>query len=357
MYDDLASDSMHAFLCGAWFARTEAPSAPPLPPLPPLWRTQQAPAPAAAAPVGAVDMFDDVDVSEVMHAAGDDAGDEAQSGMQARWRAFAPDCGIAAPPRARACMHVARAACASWALGAAAFVPCRCHARHGARLRARARRCHTRPRVWAPFYPLANKSCRALRCVLTRAPPACARGLQVPHTFSKAQLFGDLLFARSALAEEVAARGAEDAADACAAAKLAPAALFDKPLARAPFASAGAAASRRRAGGARAARRAPARTRAPPRRPPPPPRPAAAASVKKHTGAAAPWLRAQDGALRDALAAHGRKWTLIRDAVQQRGAFAPLLSHLGAPESKCLRKRADKLAAWDAAGVTPPYRG
>jgi hypothetical protein len=83
----------------------------------------------------------------------------------------------------------------------------------------------------------------------------------------------------------------------------------------------------------------------------------AAAAPRRHTGAAAPWLRAEDDALRAAVAAHGRAWTAIREAVEQQGAFPPLLSHLGAPESKCLRKRADKLAAWDAAGYVPAYRG
>ncbi len=83
----------------------------------------------------------------------------------------------------------------------------------------------------------------------------------------------------------------------------------------------------------------------------------AAAAPRRHTGAAAPWLRAEDAALRAAVAAHGRAWTAIREAVEQDGAFPPLLSHLGAPESKCLRKRADKLAQWDAAGFVPAYRG
>jgi hypothetical protein len=82
----------------------------------------------------------------------------------------------------------------------------------------------------------------------------------------------------------------------------------------------------------------------------------APAAVRRHTGAAAPWTRAQDEALRAAVAAHGRAWTRIRADVEHRGLYAPLAAHLGAPDSKCLRKRADKLATWDAAGVEPTYR-
>ena len=71
------------------------------------------------------------------------------------------------------------------------------------------------------------------------------------------------------------------------------------------------------------------------------------------------WNPTADSALRAAVAAHGRSWATIRAAVQAGGAhgqYAPLLAHLGAPASKCLRKRWDKLAAWDAAAPpqTPP---
>jgi hypothetical protein len=81
-----------------------------------------------------------------------------------------------------------------------------------------------------------------------------------------------------------------------------------------------------------------------------------AGALRRYTGAAAPWLRAEDAALRAALAAHGRKWAIIRAHVIDCGAFLPLLSHLGAHDSKCLRKRADKLAAWDAVGFVPAYK-
>jgi hypothetical protein len=66
---------------------------------------------------------------------------------------------------------------------------------------------------------------------------------------------------------------------------------------------------------------------------------------------------ARRGCARRTVARHGRAWAAIRAAVEQHGAYTPLAAHLGARDSKCLIKRADKLAAWDAAGIVPAYRG
>jgi hypothetical protein len=77
--------------------------------------------------------------------------------------------------------------------------------------------------------------------------------------------------------------------------------------------------------------------------------------VPRQTGAAVPWLRAQDAALRAAVREHGRAWETIRALVEDEGEFPPLFVRLGAPESKCLRKRWDKLQEMDALGMVPAY--
>ncbi len=78
-------------------------------------------------------------------------------------------------------------------------------------------------------------------------------------------------------------------------------------------------------------------------------------AVPRQTGAAVPWLRAQDVALRAAVRDHGRAWEKIRALVEVEGKYPTLFVRLGAPESKCLCKRWDKLQEMDALGMVPAY--
>jgi hypothetical protein len=225
--------------------------------------------------------------------------------------------------------------------------------------------------------------------VFALTPPRARSAPQAPYAYTAAQLANDALHRMLAFASETAARAAADAADEAAARALAP--PLPKPAASASAAEgawcfmddleeldaalaaaaapAAPAAPRTRdaatqtrdtaaAAPASSARTRPAR--APP--PPPPPRPhapprrAASASKKLHTGAAAPWERCEDAALRAAVAEIGPSWERIRAAVVNDGRFAPLLAHLGAPASKCLRKRWAKLTAWDTEGMAVAYK-
>lgn len=79
------------------------------------------------------------------------------------------------------------------------------------------------------------------------------------------------------------------------------------------------------------------------------------ARVKRFTGAAAFWTRAEDAQLRDAYATHGRQWELFR-TLAVAGEYPLLIRHLGAPDSKCLRKRMDRLLAHDAKKTSPTYK-
>jgi hypothetical protein len=71
-----------------------------------------------------------------------------------------------------------------------------------------------------------------------------------------------------------------------------------------------------------------------------------------NTGKAEPWTAPQDDALRAAVAEHGNHWETIRTRVEAAAdaaddAYAQLLPHLGAPGSKSLRKRWDRLQTLD----------
>jgi hypothetical protein len=61
------------------------------------------------------------------------------------------------------------------------------------------------------------------------------------------------------------------------------------------------------------------------------------------TGRGCPWTAEQEEALRAAVAAHGRCWEEVRGRVEEHGEFAALRAHLGAPQSRCLRKHWDAL--------------
>jgi hypothetical protein len=283
--------------------------------------------------------------------------------------------GGACAPRARARRVRARAPCRRAAAAAGAR-------RGGAHTRthalptravsgAVARRTHD-ARTRAP----SLASCYAANTPPRASVPVRHRPAQVPD-FTPEQLAFDARYALYALASETRARAAGDAADAAFAAALAP--PLPKP---APFAAGAAALIRATTRdactqtGAGAARARPAPARSPPPPPPPPPlkrphAPPARASgkkqqLKRHTGAGAPWLRAEDAALRGAVREFGRAWETIRARVESAAAaavcadddaYARLFSHLGAPGSKCLRKRWDRLAELDARGEAPHYRG
>jgi hypothetical protein len=83
--------------------------------------------------------------------------------------------------------------------------------------------------------------------------------------------------------------------------------------------------------------------------------PPAPAREKQETGRRVPWTPEQDDDLHAAVAARGRGWEDIRDDVATHALFPALRTRLGAPQSKCLRKRWDKLAKWAADGVPVRY--
>ena len=70
------------------------------------------------------------------------------------------------------------------------------------------------------------------------------------------------------------------------------------------------------------------------------------------------WTAAQDAALLAAVNEHGRFWERIRARVEAAAAddeYALLRNHLGAPASKCLRKRWTVLLERNAAAAPPPH--